>query len=54
MNNKKKKSLPWKFSSQLVFTVMDENECKLNCSLATSNCQRLLLSQVTCFIYKDI
>lgn len=33
---------------------MDKNECKLNCSQATSNCRQLLLSQVTCFIYKDM
>lgn len=34
--------------------VMDESECKLNCSQATSNCWQLLLSQVTCFVYKDM
>lgn len=48
------KRLPWKFFSELVFMVMDKNECKLNCSQATSNCRQLLLSQVTCFIYKDM
>lgn len=47
-------SFIWKFFSQLVFMVMAENEFKLNCSQATSNCWQLLLSQVTCFIYKDM
>lgn len=51
---KKKERLPWKFSSELAFTVMGKNECKLNCSQAGSNRRQLLLSQVTCFIYKDM
>lgn len=34
--------------------VMDKNECKLNCSQAGSDRRQLLLSQVTCFIYKDM
>lgn len=50
----KKKRLPWKFSSELAFMVMDKNECKLNCSQAGSDRRQLLLSQVTCFIYKDM
>lgn len=33
---------------------MDKNECKLNCSQAGSDRRQLLLSQVTCFIYKDM
>lgn len=33
---------------------MGKNECKLNCSQAGSNRRQLLLSQVTCFIYKDM
>lgn len=51
---KKKQRLPWQLSSELAFTVMGKNECKLNCSQAGSNRRQLLLSQVTCFIYKDM
>lgn len=41
-------------SFKLVFTIRDVIEPELNCSRAAANCWQLLLSQVTCFFYKDM